>query len=384
MQLRSADPDLRTLVKRIEDGELDLQPEFQRGEVWSELKQQRLIDSILRDWQIPPVHIVIDPETDRQFVLDGQQRLVAIREFVTGNLRVNGAIEPADLQVCNLNGLAYQDLPVELRRKFDRYSVRVFYIYDYSPEEPGELFFRLNQNSALTPAEQRNAFFGGARRQVKSIIKRFEDEDLQKYYFGFSNARMAYDDVTARALTILENGTLRQKVTSSLLVDKYRSSIGFSNEAVEWLEEGVSLFVAAKRDLYTQIRLNKATALSWMIFASRLARRCNADHNSFANMICDFEITRRRLIRPDSLDLAMSNPDWSNEAMSVYDDRSTARVGDVSSVVLRDFVISLHCYDKVPGCSLINPAEVEQARSLIESGLDLQRVAERLSWGEFL
>ncbi|MCD9126878.1 DUF262 domain-containing protein [Luteimonas fraxinea] len=388
MQTRSADPDLRTLVKRIEDNELDLQPEFQRGEVWSETKQQRLIDSILRDWQIPPVHIVIDPETDRQFVLDGQQRLVAIREFVAGRLSINGSIEPHDKKIQALNGAGYETLPEDIRRRFDRYSIRVFYIYDYSPEEPGELFFRLNQNSALTPAEQRNAFFGGARRQVKRIIEDLESEDLKSYYFGFSNARMAYDDIVARALLILEAGTLRQKVTSALLVEKYRSSEGFSQESVDWLMGGVRLLAGAKRDLYTQIRLNKATGLSWLIFASRLARYSSVSNLEFSDFICSFEIRRHRALRPDNLSLAMANPGWSDEALAIYSDRSSARVGDVSSVVLRDFVIWLHFLERnnfqVAVGTHLSDSQLAMLREVLGVELDIQKIAEALEWGETL
>ena len=58
MRLLPSDPDVETIVGRIKNGDIDLQPEFQRGEVWSKLKKQRLIDSILRDWHVPPIHVI--------------------------------------------------------------------------------------------------------------------------------------------------------------------------------------------------------------------------------------------------------------------------------------------------------------------------------------
>lgn len=385
MHLKSADPDLRTLVNRIQDLELDLQPEFQRGEVWSEIKQQRLIDSVLRDWQIPPVHIVVDAETNKQFVLDGQQRLAAIRDFVAGDITVNGNIEPADPRIKALHGATYSSLPQEVRWKFDRYAIRVFYISDYSPEEPGELFFRLNQNSTLTPAEQRNAFFGGARRQVKGIIEILEEQDLRHYYFGFSNARMAYDDIVARSLLVLEKKSLRQRISSNLLVDKYRSEDGFSEDAVEWLRDGIGLLIEAKGHLYTPIKLNKATALSWLIFASRLSRSANASPLEFGNFICEFEILRRRSSKPDDLEKAMENADWSNEAFAIYDDRSSARVGDVSSVVLRDFVIWIHYWEKKQFTDAygqdLNSEQLRLLRKLLQAGLNIESIVEQLGWG---
>jgi uncharacterized protein with ParB-like and HNH nuclease domain len=77
MKMTPSDPDIQTIYSRICSGDLDLQPNFQRGEVWPTQKKRKLIDSILRDWHVPPVHVVVS-ERGRQEVLDGQQRLAAI------------------------------------------------------------------------------------------------------------------------------------------------------------------------------------------------------------------------------------------------------------------------------------------------------------------
>ncbi len=82
MHLTPSDPDVATIYRKIKTARLDLQPNFQRGEVWGKAKKQRLIDSILRGWHIPPVHVIKVPGSEQQEVLDGQQRLVAIRDFI--------------------------------------------------------------------------------------------------------------------------------------------------------------------------------------------------------------------------------------------------------------------------------------------------------------
>jgi len=385
MYLKPADPDLQTLFQRIRGGDLDLQPEFQRGEVWSEPKRQRLIDSILREWQVPPVHVVVDAETNSQSVLDGQQRLAAIRDFFENRLTINGHIEPSDRDIERLHGLSFQELPLEVRRKVERYSIRVFYISDYSPEEPGELFFRLNQNSALSPAEQRNAFFGQARRQVKGFVGIIEDSDMQRAYFGFSNARMAYDDIIAKSLFILETGSLVKKATSTQLVDRYRSLEGFSNESMKWFEDGLRLLSSAVPYLYATIRLNKATALTWLVFAARVSRHAkNSQPKPFADFLCQFEIRRARRDQSEA-------ESWSAKALSIYDDRASARVGDVSSVVLRDFVLWLHFVEFVRNekkTNIFDPFGASEysfdALSKAESGADIEALADSLNWGHWL
>ena len=144
MKLSASDPDIQTLVSRIQNGDLDLQPDFQRGEVWSEAKKRRLIDTILRDWHVPPLHTV-ETEGGKSEILDGQQRLAAIRDFVAGDLFVDGMVEPLDPEITAINGASYANLPPNLRRRFDKFSIRVLRITDYKPEEPPELFYRLNQ-----------------------------------------------------------------------------------------------------------------------------------------------------------------------------------------------------------------------------------------------
>ncbi|MGN2250884.1 DUF262 domain-containing protein [Frateuria sp. GZRe14] len=389
MHLKSSDPDIQTICSRIMAGELDLQPEFQRGEVWTESKRQRLIDSILREWQVPPIHIVVDNESNIQSVLDGQQRLAAIRDFVANRLSVNGRTEPHDSEIAALHGLRYESLPNEVRRRFDRYSLRVFYIYDYSPEEPGELFYRLNQNSALSPAEQRNAFFGHARRQVKNIIEEIQSGLVAKTYFGFSNARMAYDDIVARALVILENGTLRQRASSGLLVDKYRSTDGFSDSAVMRLREGLGLLAEASPWVDSPIKLNKATALSWLVFSASVARILLISPSEFGKYVSFFEDARaKRSASYHDRWLAT----WSNQALDIFEDRATSRVGDVSSVVLRDLVLWMHLIWFIkPDKTFFRRADYEaKYMPLVEyisdgtKDVDLELLAEVTAWGTFL
>lgn len=106
MKLDKSDLQLETIVSRINAGELDLQPDFQRGEIWDTKRRQRLVDTILREWYVPAIHIVVDTDGE-EVVLDGQQRLAAIRDFFADKVKIDGTIEPHDELVASLNGLKY-------------------------------------------------------------------------------------------------------------------------------------------------------------------------------------------------------------------------------------------------------------------------------------
>ena len=235
-----SDPDLETIVGRIRDQSLDLQPDFQRGAVWYRPKQRLLVDSVLRSWYIPPVHVVRTSE-DEQEVLDGQQRLRAIYQFVFGPLSADGGTEPHDPFITELDGLRYDELPERVRRRFDRFTIRVFELVDYEPEEPYELFFRLNQPTTLTAAEKRNAFFGEARAQIRVLTEHAERVGMSPDRIGFSNARLAYEDVIARFVWTLETGTLAEKVTAARVTQRYRQPDAFSPEVLEAAREPIDI-----------------------------------------------------------------------------------------------------------------------------------------------
>ncbi|MFA5385654.1 MAG: hypothetical protein WC364_13545 [Eubacteriales bacterium] len=136
----------------------------------------------------------------------------------------------------------YYELPVKWKRRFEQFTIRIFRITDYLPEEPGELFFRLNQPTNLTAAEQRNAFYGPAREQVKMLVKHFEQYGLSKNVLGFSNSRMAYDDIIAKLCYCIDNGSLLEKITSSRVTNKYRSKEYFKDGTIKRVDKALMYF----------------------------------------------------------------------------------------------------------------------------------------------
>lgn len=333
MKISASDPDIETLVLRIRRDELNLRPDFQRGEVWSEGKRQKLIDTILRGWQVPPIHVVSIPGTSELEVLDGQQRLAAIRDFSSDSFRFNGRIKPVASELASLDGRVFGAFPPQLQRRFNQYPLRVFTITDYQPDEPYELFYRLNQPTTLTAAEQRNAFFGKAREQVKGLVALAQGCGVDRESIGFSNARMAYDDVLARACMYCEGGTFHLHVTAASLNDRYRSNRPFESESLRQVENAIRIFALGRATYGESVRLNKASLLSWLLFfANNQAVWGNGE--IAARIIAHFEMNRLRSGPTQSLDEFVERQ-W----MALFDDRASSRVNDTLSVAARDFVL---------------------------------------------
>lgn len=393
MRLLPSDPDIETIVSRIKSGDIDLQPDFQRGEVWSQAKKQRLVDSILRDWHVPPIHVIEDVQTRKQEVLDGQQRLVAIRDFVDGEFALDGNIEPIDDGLAPLHGCKYRDLPDVWKRRFNQFTIRLFRIVDYRAGEPGELFFRLNQPTSLTGAEQRNAFFGPVRAQIKELVEALNEIGLDKNVLGFSNSRMAYDDVLSRVALFIERGSLAEKVKSSDLIDLYRSEDPLSTNTTRLIRESLELFGETRNYRKYGMRFNKATLTTWILFTVRCLMHEHRwmSPETFSKFIDYFE--ERRLLGSLQSDQIASlvQSDW---LFNVYQSRSSARVADVSSVLLRDATLWLVFHDFVVtlGGSKTIPEIKQLHRAFstdISSGQPLEddAVARRLmeiGWGQLV
>lgn len=324
MKLTPTEPDIRTIVERIDRGDIDLQPDFQRQEVWATKKKKRLIDTVLRGWSIPPVHLV-ETSDSRAEVLDGQQRLAALRDFVHNRFSIDGNITPIDAQIQALHGKFYRNLDDTIRRRVDQYAIRCFRITDYSPEEPSELFYRLNQPTILTAGEQRNALYGPPREQLKECVQKFEETGNDRSTIGFSNLRLAYDDIMARLLFFIDAGNFGVKSTESRISERFRDPKPFDQSVLERASAAIRYF-SNLRAAAQPYRFNKASVLSWLLFLSRF----EADNSPNESFIQDYI----------SATSGAFTASYINEAAQVFEDRASLRVTDVSSVVFRDFVLN--------------------------------------------
>jgi uncharacterized protein with ParB-like and HNH nuclease domain len=79
------------LVNAFDSGHLLRNPEYQRGEAWSETQKATFIDSLFRAYPVPALflHVVesagLEDAPAKKFeIVDGQQRLTALRDFKIG------------------------------------------------------------------------------------------------------------------------------------------------------------------------------------------------------------------------------------------------------------------------------------------------------------
>lgn len=347
MRCDPRETDIETIVNRIRAHDIDLQPDFQRSEVWTQKKKQKLIDSILRGWHIPPVHLV---ESDGGIfeVLDGQQRLTTIRDFIAGELTIDGRIQPDDPNVVRFHGMAFNELPDVEKRRIKRYGITMVQVTDCQPEESAELFYRLNQPQPLTSAEQRNAFMGIPRNQVKELSLAFVEAGASKETIGFSNSRLAYDEVISKFCYAIESKTLRKKITSNDISAQYRENRPFSDECIEMAHDALIRFIdGVKAAAIEKPAFNKATVYSWLVFAKK---NPGISSEELSAIVGDFE-TCRFILKTSgkSKEMCLEGPylgyrqtiRFFEPMLDMYTQRSSMASTDATSVVYRDIVLAL-------------------------------------------
>ncbi len=131
IRTKSLDISFNELLDMFVDGELKINPEYQRLFRWSPEKQSRFIESLILEMPIPPV-FVIEIEEGKYELIDGLQRISSYLHFRGKHPdRTSDDGEPTNLVLENcdiikeLNGFSYEELPATIKFKLKRNFVRL-------------------------------------------------------------------------------------------------------------------------------------------------------------------------------------------------------------------------------------------------------------------
>jgi hypothetical protein len=161
---QAKDFSIREFLTMKNDGELILQPIYQRNFVATDLIASKLIESILLDVPIPVVYLA--EEQDGSFsVIDGQQRLTSFLSFLEGKFPDSRPFKLSGLKVLSeLNRKLFVDLDGENQKKIRSTTIHSIIIKKESnPDIKFEIFERLNTGSTkLNEDEIRNTVYRGS------------------------------------------------------------------------------------------------------------------------------------------------------------------------------------------------------------------------------
>lgn len=184
------------------NGQLDLNPPYQRKSVWSAKDRRFFLDTIFRNYPTPPIFIhrtIDDNGFTKYHVVDGKQRLETILNFVNNRIAID-----ANFGDVNLNGKKFRELGIEEKRKFWDYTLVVDFLESIEGTNIEEVFDRVNRNSRnLQPQELRHARFNGWF--ITDVESESEDEfwwDL-KVSTRAKDKRMKNDQLISELLLVI-------------------------------------------------------------------------------------------------------------------------------------------------------------------------------------
>jgi hypothetical protein len=255
--------------------------------VWSREQKQRLLDSILRDFDIAAIYIY-EREDGGWECIDGRQRLNAMMSFLGSNqedsdnefpLRMqNEVTEDEDNEWSEVEGRTFDQLPPEYKEKIENYNVTTIVLS--GSREPWEFnlqFLRLNLGALINAGEKLHAMVGVMRDRL------FDSPELGKHPFlervGVPNRRFARELIAAQVMLEVSTKADSNEFARARHFDLQRYVKQYADEADPHVEEVVATLNALEEsapNLGERLG-NRAICVSAIVAAWELEVRDNHD-----------------------------------------------------------------------------------------------------------
>jgi len=214
--------ELSSIIKRLQYGEINMNTDFQRKSgLWTEVQKSQLIESLLLRIPIPAFYFDGGIK-DNWLIIDGLQRITALKEFVVDqSLKLTGLEFFKDLE-----GMNFTELPRTFTRRIDETNIIAYIVKGGTPANVKyNIFKRINTGGLeLKPQEIRHALYQG---KATKLCKRFAGfpEFQEATTYSIRDDRMMDQEFVLRFVAVCYYG-----------IDKYEGVLdNYLNGAMEYL-----------------------------------------------------------------------------------------------------------------------------------------------------
>lgn len=180
------------------ENKIFINADYQRGDIWKQRQKIELIESIRNSYGIGVLVLYINDNGQFE-ILDGQQRLLAINQWLNDRLEVEKTNIPK-----------FSEMNEQERYLLNAYCVYYLKLKSYDPESKEEdiiqTFLRLQEGTPLNKAEKISAYRG----EFKDTFKSIREEHKVFEYLGVEK-RFRWRQLAAELLLIELEGDFERK-----------------------------------------------------------------------------------------------------------------------------------------------------------------------------
>jgi len=154
---------VETIVQQVRQGNIDLDPAFQRRNAWRDQRRGRLIESFILGFPVPQIVLAENPHKKKTFiVIDGKQRLMTIAGLYLEEFRgywtqprLSGLNVLKDLNRVPLDDFLTGSAYSTERRQLGNADIRTTVITGFSDEAVlYDIFYRINTGSVPLSSQE--------------------------------------------------------------------------------------------------------------------------------------------------------------------------------------------------------------------------------------
>ncbi len=231
---------LKQIIDLINEGDIDLSPEFQRNFVWDKTRQSRLIESILLGLPLPAIYLS-QYKDGTLTIVDGLQRLTTIKKFMEDELVLNNLEYLSECNGKKKSQLSDVLSPLRMRR-FGQTQIMCFVIDYRSPNElKFDLFKRLNTGGKpLNNQEIRNCLSKPKLQRALHTMTTSE-EFLTATTYSLKRRRMADLEAALRFMYFYDQYSENNPIgdyngNMDYTLDKYVDELNNKEDFTEYIE----------------------------------------------------------------------------------------------------------------------------------------------------
>ena len=295
---------LMAIDKKVIKGEIRLDhPDQRASDQWNAEGRDNLISDAIQGNPINPLIICQQYLTKlpTYWAVDGKQRLTYLLGFRRGTFKLGKKIERYEIEYihtemqdgepvqtvcsCDIRGKSYQDLPEELREKFDLYEVEAVIYLGCTDEDVDYTIRRYNRGKSLTAAQKGTMYIG---TKLAKVVKR-----LGRHEF-FQDRIGKYTD------SDLKNGSIDRVIAETVMASNYLNDwhkslsdtcdylrVHAEKEQFDELEENLDRLSEVMTDEIRPLFNNRDTFLFVALF--KKFQKAGMADNEYANFLADFK-----------------------------------------------------------------------------------------------